>query len=298
MCTKVPLSSSLFGRFPSPMNAFDSPASLREALRRVAGNLWFSWLPGARALFEELGGERFAALAHNPTALLAELNDDELAAHATPEYLERVERVLQEFDAEEHRRTWWQRREEDDRFCVAYFCCEFGLDASLPIYSGGLGILAGDHLKSASDLGIPLVGVGLLYQKGYFQQYLNADGWQQELYPVTDFYSMAVQPVLRDGRQLSIEISYPGRLLTARVWLTLVGRVPLYLLDTNIPQNSPSDRNITGELYGGDMELRIQQEILLGIGGIRALRAVGIDPVVCHMNEGHSAFLGLERIRS
>ncbi len=279
------------------MNAFDSPASLREALRRVAGNLWFSWLPGARALFEELGGERFAALAHNPTALLAELNDDELAAHATPEYLERVERVLQEFDAEEHRRTWWQRREEDDRFCVAYFSCEFGLDASLPIYSGGLGVLAGDHLKSASDLGVPLVGVGLFYREGYFRQQLDTSDWQTERYPENDPERL---PLTLEEVRPVVEIADESGMLvpvSVQVWRVQVGRIPLYLLDTDVDGNPEWARTITDKLYGGDRQHRLQQEIVLGVGGVRTLRGMGVNPTVFHMNEGHSAFLQLERLR-
>ena len=181
---------------------------------------------------------------------------------------------------------------------VAYFSAEFGLTECIPNYAGGLGILAGDHLKSASDAGLPLVGVGLLYQRGYFQQYLNADGWQQETFPVNDFSTLPLVPET-DARHgpLTISVEFPGRLTYARVWKAQVGRVRLYLLDTNVPQNSDEDRQITGALYGGDGEHRLQQEIVLGIGGMRALAALGIRPVVCHMNEGHSAFLGLERTR-
>src|SRR6266852_5535119 len=155
------------------MTSFASPASVRDALRTIAGNLWFTWLPGARALFEELDPARFAALGHNPTALLEALSDEELAARATPEYVKQLERVLARTEAELQRSTWWERRAEDARFTVAYFSSEFGLDESLPIYSGGLGVLAGDHLKSASDLGVPLVGVGLFYREGYFRQELD-----------------------------------------------------------------------------------------------------------------------------
>jgi len=279
------------------MNAFDNPASLREALRRVAGNLWFSWLPGARALFEELGPERFAALAHNPTALLAELSDDELAAHATPEYLDRLERVLHEFDAEEQRPTWWDRREEDDRFGVAYFSCEFGLDASLPIYSGGLGVLAGDHLKSASDLGVPLVGVGLFYREGYFRQQLDASDWQTERYPENDPERLPL--ALEEVRPIVEIADESGALVpvTVQVWRVEVGRIPLYLLDTDVDGNPDWARTITDKLYGGDRQHRLQQEIVLGVGGVRTLRALGVNPTVFHMNEGHSAFFQLERLR-
>ena len=279
------------------MNAFDSPASLRDALRGIAGNLWFSWLPGARALFEELDPERFAALGHNPTALLAALDDDELAARATPEFLERFERVLQEFDAEEHRRTWWQRREEDERFCVAYFSCEFGLDASLPIYSGGLGVLAGDHLKSASDLGVPLVGLGLFYREGYFRQQLDARDWQTERYPENDPELLPL--ALEDVRPV-VELADESGVLvpvTVQVWRVQVGRIPLYLLDTDVDGNPAWARTITDRLYGGDREHRLHQEVVLGVGGVRTLRGLGINPTVFHMNEGHSAFFQLERLR-
>ena len=159
-------------------------------------------------------------------------------------------------------------------------------------------MLAGDHLKSASDLGLPLVGVGLMYREGYFRQYLNVDGWQQERYPENDFFNLPLIPETdADGTPLLVSVPLPGRDVCARIWRIQVGRVPLYLLDTNIPQNSAEDRGITAQLYGGDHDMRIRQEIVLGIGGIRALQALGKPPTVCHMNEGHSAFCGLERIR-
>ena len=181
---------------------------------------------------------------------------------------------------------------------VAYFSAEFGLTECLPNYSGGLGILAGDYLKSASDLGLPLVGVGLLYQQGYFRQYLNADGWQQERYPDNDFYTLPLRLERdADGTPVTVSVEYPWGPIVAQVWRVQVGRVPLYLLDTNIPVNRQADQDITDQLYGGDREMRIKQEILLGIGGYRALRAVGMRPSVCHMNEGHAAFLSLERCR-
>jgi alpha-glucan phosphorylase-like protein len=159
-------------------------------------------------------------------------------------------------------------------------------------------VLAGDHLKSSSDLNLPLVGIGLLYQQGYFRQYLNADGWQQQRYPENDFYNLPLKPERdSEGRPLTICVEFPGRPVFAQVWRVQVGRIPLILLDTNIPQNTPTDQNITDQLYGGDIEMRLQQELILGIGGLRALAAMGIKPTVCHMNEGHSAFLALERAR-
>jgi len=187
---------------------------------------------------------------------------------------------------------------ENNNVKIAYFSAEFGLTECMPNYSGGLGVLSGDHLKSASDLGLPFVGIGLLYQEGYFRQYLNADGWQGELYPKNDFYNMPIQLQYKDdGTPIMIEVDYPGRKVYAQIWKVAVGRVDLYLLDTNISLNNEVDRNITDELYGGDSETRIQQEIMLGIGGMRALKALDITPTVFHMNEGHSAFLSLERIR-
>src|SRR5438105_4082429 len=168
------------------MHPLDSPADVRGALHAIAGNLWFSWLPGARALFAELDPQRFEQLGHNPIALLGEVSDERLATAATPDYLDRLRQVLAELAAEQARQTWWQRRQEDERFLVAYFSTEFGLDESLPIYSGGLGVLAGDHLKSASDLGVPLVAIGLFYREGYFRQELDDQDWQTERYPEND----------------------------------------------------------------------------------------------------------------
>jgi starch phosphorylase len=181
---------------------------------------------------------------------------------------------------------------------VAYFCAEFGIVEGIRLYSGGLGILAGDHLKSASDLGVPLVAVGLLYRRGYFRQYLNADGWQQEQYPEADFHALPLTLERRtDGSPVTVQVQFPGRALQVQVWRAQVGRVPLYLLDTDVEDNRPEDRAVTSTLYGGDKDMRIRQEIVLGVGGLRALKALGIEPTVCHMNEGHAAFLAAERIR-
>jgi starch phosphorylase len=279
------------------MSTFDSSASARDALRAIAGNLWFSWLPGARALFEDLDPGRFAALDHNPTALIDALSDTELAARATPEYLERLHRVRARIEAEAQRPTWWERRGEDDRFSVAYFSCEFGLDESLPIYSGGLGVLAGDHLKSASDLGVPLVAIGLFYREGYFRQELDAADRQVERYPDNDPARLPLQLVpvspavdLADSSGVLVPVR-------VQVWRAQVGRVPLYLLDTDVDGNPDWARTITDKLYGGDREHRLRQELVLGVGGVRVLRGLGLDPTVFHMNEGHSGFLQLERLR-
>jgi len=280
------------------MSRPDNAASLRDALRRIADNLWFTWLGDARTLFGELDAARFDALDHNPTALLAELSDAQLeAAVSSPELVERVESVLAAFGAEAARPTWWQGRREDDRFSVAYFSTEFGLDESLPIYSGGLGVLAGDHLKSASDLGIPLVAVGLFYREGYFRQELDAADWQGERYPANDpsrlpLHAEDVTPVIEIAEESGALVP-----VQARVWRIDVGRIPLYLLDTDVEANPPWARTITDRLYGGDRRHRLHQELVLGIGGVRALRALGFEPTVFHMNEGHSAFLQLERLR-
>jgi starch phosphorylase len=196
--------------------------------------------------------------------------------------------------------SWFERNfPHHQNVKIAYFCAEFGIAECLPVFSGGLGMLAGDHLKSASDLGLPLVGIGLLYQRGYFRQYLNNDGWQQESTPVNDFFNMPIKLVRHhdDGSPLEISLPFLDRTLKSQIWQVEVGRVPLYLLDSNVPDNTPEDRQITDQLYGGDNEQRIRQEILLGIGGLRVLDALGIRPEVCHLNEGHSAFLALERTR-
>ncbi len=276
------------------MNELDSPADLRAALREISGNLWFSWLPRARHLFARLDPDRFAALDHNPTALLAELSDDELWARVDRELLERVRAEL---ERERERRTWWERRDEDERFLVAYFSCEFGLDESLPIYSGGLGVLSGDHLKSASDLGVPLVALGLFYRNGYFRQVLDASGWQEERYPPND---PARLPLHEAGASVTVALPDEEDALVdvrVHVWRVQVGRISLFLLDTDVDGNPEWARSITDALYGGDRLHRIRQELVLGIGGVRALRALGLEPTVFHMNEGHSAFLQLERLR-
>ena len=264
------------------------------ALRKLAHNLWFSWLPGARDLFARLDPERFTALNDNPAALVAGLSDDELRARVDHDLLARV---LGELAGERTRTTWWDRRSEDSRFLVAYFSAEFGLDESLPIYSGGLGVLAGDHLKSASDLGVPLVAVGLLYRNGYFRQRLDEGGWQGEGYPANDPEQL---PILLQDVATTVELPDDEDVATtvrAHVWLAQVGRVALYLLDTDVDDNPEWARTITDALYGGDRQHRLRQELVLGIGGVRALRALGLEPTVFHLNEGHSAFLQLERLR-
>lgn len=272
------------------------PAPL-ERLRAVAYNVRWAWDHDAIELFRRLDSNLWESSGHNPVKMLAGIDQERLvAAAADDSFLAHLDRVCAGFD--ESGMSWFRRQHGNtDGLSVAYFSAEFGLTECLSIFAGGLGVLAGDHLKSASDLGIPLAGVGLLYQQGYFQQYLNQAGWQQEAYEDNDFLTLPLRPVRRDGADVAVEVEYPGRRVRARVWQVTVGRVPLYLLDTNIPANSSEDRDITDQLYGGDIEMRLKQEILLGIGGYRALDALGIAPTVCHMNEGHSAFLAIERVR-
>jgi starch phosphorylase len=278
------------------------PAAI-EALRTIAYNLHWSWSVNAIELFRRLDHDLWEASGHNPVLMLGSIEQEKLEqAAASDAFLDHMQRVADDLETYmSSDRTWFARMcPEGARECsVAYFSSEFGLTECLSIFAGGLGMLAGDHLKSASDLGLPLTGVGLLYQEGYFKQYLNQAGWQQEVYEDNDFHNLPLSPAIDPaGRPVRVEVAFPGRPVFAQVWRAQVGRVPLYLLDTNTDANGRSqDREITRQLYGGDNEMRLQQEILLGIGGYRALEALGVAPTVFHMNEGHSAFLALERAR-
>ncbi len=287
-----------------PLRTFTIAPSLPDKLKPlldIAHNLWVSWHGEARDLFRRLDSDGWEAVYHNPVALLGRIDQQRLEEMAQDEgFLAHVERVQTTLQTYLRKPGWWPKTYGGDRSTpqVAYFCAEYGISECLPIYSGGLGVLAGDHLKSASALDIPLVAVGLLYQQGFFRQRLNADGWQLELFPRNDFHNMPVELVRdNDGEPVTIQVEMANRTCHAQVWLAHVGRIHLFLMDTNVPQNSPEDRHITAQLYGGDQEMRIRQEILLGIGGVRMLRALGISPKAFHMNEGHSAFLGLERVR-
>jgi glycogen phosphorylase len=299
-----------------PIRTFNVSPSLPsrlEPLRKLAANIHLDWNVDARDLFRRLDPELWDSSHHNPVLMLGTISQERLREVTEDEgFLAQMDRVARELNdylserllGEVHRVPSWYYKQRSKAVTsgtqeyYAYFSAEFGLTDCLPIYSGGLGVLAGDHLKSASDLGLPLVGVGLLYQRGYFSQYLNADGWQQERYPINDFYNMPLHLERnQDGSELRIEVDFPGRTVYARVWRIRVGAVPLYLMDTNIEPNNPYDHDITDELYGGDIDLRIHQEILLGIGGTKMLRALGLNVTAFHMNEGHSAFLALERIR-
>jgi starch phosphorylase len=275
------------------------PASL-TALEKLAFNLLWCWDRDAIDLFRRLDEDLWDSTFHNPVLMLGRMSQQSfsrlLEDEAFMDHLNQVTERFEQYLANE--RTWFRKFHDQELPLFAYFSAEFGLTECLKIYSGGLGILAGDSLKSSSDLGVPLVGVGLLYQEGYFRQYLNADGWQQERCDVNDFSNLPVRPLLdSEGSPVTITVRIERRDVRIRCWSVEVGRVPLFLLDTNIPENTPQDQKITSNLYGGDIEMRIKQEIVLGVGGVRMLRAMGLDPVVYHMNEGHSAFLALERAR-
>ncbi len=275
------------------------PDSLKD-LEFIAANMFWSWNPEYEALFKRIDSGLWSSCGHNPVKLLGSVPQERFNSLAEDQgFLCELKRDSEKLREYLEQPTWFGKVcSECDNSVIAYFSAEFGIHESLPIYAGGLGILAGDHLKSASDLGVPLVGVGLLYQKGYFRQLLNVDGWQQEVYVDSDFYNMPIELVRKQsGRPLTISVEYPGRSVYAQIWRVHVGRLKLYLLDTNIDANSSTDRMITAALYGGDRELRIRQEIMLGIGGFKALAAMNITPAVCHINEGHAAFMALERIR-
>lgn len=284
------------------IRSFEVVPSLPEPLRplmRIANNLWWTWHPEAVELFVRLDRDLWHESHHNPVKMLGMVSQATLDEAAADEgFLTSLSLAVENIDRHEARTPWLESiKKESKGYTIAYFCAEFGMTESLQIYSGGLGCLAGDHLKSASELGLPLVAVGLLYRNGYFQQYLNSDGWQQEYTPDLDFSTLPVDPVKDEsGAQIKVVVHLPGRDVHIALWKTVVGRIPLYLLDTNLQENNEADRDITSQLYGGDMEMRIKQEIVLGIGGVRALEAINITPDVCHMNEGHSAFMALERI--
>ncbi|AFZ65985.1 alpha-glucan family phosphorylase [Deinococcus peraridilitoris] len=274
------------------------PAELRR-LEELAYNLYWSWTPHAQALYQDLDPALWERFNHNPLRVLLEVAQsrlDELARDSR--YLARVRRVLADFDAYLQAPTTWAKHNAAELGQIAYFSMEYGFYESLPIYSGGLGILAGDHCKSASDLGLPFAAVGLLFHQGYFRQMINKDGWQEEAYDELDLTTLPIKPARTpEGKEVRLAVPVAGRDVHIRVWTLLVGRIPVYLLDTNVPENSEADRALTARLYGPGQDLRIQQELVLGVGGVRALRQLGVNATVFHMNEGHAAFLGLERIR-
>ncbi|MDD5369512.1 MAG: alpha-glucan family phosphorylase [Anaerolineaceae bacterium] len=281
-------------------NHFSLPRRINR-LSELTYNLWWIWNPDAQALFAQIDKALWERVYHNPVVFLRQVERARLNAVTFDRYfLEYYDRVFRNFDQYmQSQNTWFKHTYPViAKQYIAYFSFEFGLHESLPVYAGGLGILSGDHLKEASDLGLPLVAVGFLYTQGYFSQKISEDGWQETRNIFLKFDDLPLIPLThQDGSSVSITIELPGRIVTARLWEAQVGRVPLILLDTNIDVNDPADRQLTARLYTSDMELRISQEILLGVGGVRALRELGYDPSVWHMNEGHSAFLTLERAR-
>jgi glycogen phosphorylase len=287
------------GEVVKPVSTFTVQPSLPEALRpllRIAYNLRWSWDHAAIDLFRRLDRDGWERCNRNPVLLLGTLQQSVLDAAANEEsFLAHQRGVVEKFDSYLTGEGSWYRREHEkhDGLLVAYFSAEFGITECLAIFAGGLGVLAGDHLKASSDLGLPLVAVGLLYQQGYFRQFLNAAGWQQEAFEKNDFHTWPIQKV----PNVEVRVELPSGQVAAQVWKVNVGRLQFFLLDTDIPANLPEHRAITNQLYGGDLEARLRQEILLGIGGYRMLEALGLRPTVYHMNEGHSAFLALEHVK-
>ncbi|MGB7872815.1 MAG: alpha-glucan family phosphorylase [Anaerolineales bacterium] len=281
-------------------NHFDLPRRI-DRLGELAYNLWWTWQPNAQRLFSRIDNDLWEHLSHNPILLLRQVERSALNEVAQDnQYLALYDNVFADFDTYLLKADNWSDRTHPELASkpIAYFSMEFGLHETLPIYSGGLGVLSGDHLKEASDLGLPLVGVGLMYAEGYFSQRISEDGWQDSLNNPLRFQDMLVLPVLsEDGKPLIVSVMMPDRQVDLRLWEIRVGRVPLFLMDSDVESNDPEDRMLTARLYWSDLDRRIMQEIVLGVGGVRALRALGYNPSVWHMNEGHAAFLTLERAR-
>ena len=269
-------------------------------LADLADNLWWSWRPQARNLFKAVSYPLWKSTRHNPVRMLQTVRPGRLEALAQdPAFLSVYDRVVSDFHSElDDGHLWFSRQHPDLRAPVAYFSAEFGVHGSLPIYSGGLGVLSGDHCKEVSDLGLPFVGVGFIYPQGYFRQHIPPSGLQEAAYDTLNFDQVPLFPVLdENGGRLTLQVTLRGVPVHVQVWQVSVGRVNLYLMDTNVHQNEPWDRDLSARLYGGDQETRIRQEMVLGLGGVRVLRSLGIAPGVWHMNEGHSAFMVLERLR-
>lgn len=278
---------------------FDLPRRINR-LGELSYNLWWAWNPTALRLFNRIDNSLWERVNHNPVRFLRELERSALnAAAQNANYLDVYDQVFSEFDEYLGRQdTWFATEHPEHQEQIAYFSMEFGLHETLPIYSGGLGVLSGDHLKETSDLGLPLVGIGLLYSEGYFSQRISEDGWQDAINNPMNFADLPILPVLKeDGLPITIQVDFPFGPVIARIWEVRVGRTPLYLMDTNMDANPPMARQLTTRLYWSDINLRIMQEIVLGIGGVRALRALGFNPTVWHMNEGHAAFMTLEKAR-
>lgn len=288
--------------FRETPNHFSLPRRIGR-LGELAYNLWWVWNPDAQRLFTQIDRPLWELVYHNPVAFLRRIERAQLNAAADDRYyVDLYDRVLRDFDAYmTSDATWWRStypRQAANDAQIAYFSFEFGIHESLPVYAGGLGILSGDHLKEASDMGLPLVALGFYYTQGYFSQKISEDGWQETRNLVLNFEDMPVVPLSgADGGPMTIAVTLAGRKVVARILEVQVGRIPLYLLDTDLEQNNPADRQLTARLYTSDQEVRIAQEILLGIGGVRAVHQLGYTPTVWHMNEGHSAFLTIQRIR-
>ncbi len=270
-------------------------------LGELAYNLWWSWTPDARRLWRRLDYPLWKQTRHNPVAMLQEISEKRINEVAQDSaFVRHYNKVMLVYDEMiGSKQTWFhQAHAAQTEKTIAYFSFEFGLHSSLPIYSGGLGILSGDHIKESSDLGLPFVGIGFMYPQGYFRQRLPSHGWQESFYHQLDMNNAPIMPVLdHNGQDVKISVDISGRPVYAKLWLVRVGRNPLYLMDTDVDENEPWDRELSARLYSGDSETRVRQEMMLGIGGVRALRKLGINPSVWHMNEGHSAFLILESIR-
>jgi len=272
-----------------------------EGLDELAHNLWWSWHIEARQLFKALDNALWRATGHNSVKLLHQIESHRLvAASQDPVFLKKYDSVMSDFkDAMSGADTWFNKQHPHlGQHTIAYFSLEFAIHNSLPLYAGGLGVLTGDYCKESSDLGLPLVGVGFMYPQGYFHQHISADGWQEEVYEQLNFDEASISPVLNaEGQPIIVEVSLDTKPIRVTVWQVNVGRVKLYLLDTNVEGNSPSDRELSARLYAGDQETRLQKQIVIGIGGVRVLRALGIEPTIWHANEGYTAFMTLERVR-
>jgi len=286
------------------MNRYAGLPPLPDRINRlaeIAVDLWWAWNAEGRTVFRSLDYQLWRTTAHNPVRMLWQVPREQLErAAGDPGFVALYDRAIAALDAARAaHNTWWTRSyPQHSSQSIAYFSAEFALHQSLPIYAGGLGVLAGDHCKEASDLGVPLIGVGFMYPQGYFHQHVSAEGWQEESYERLTWADAPIEPALTpDGKPCITAVPLGDRSVLVAVWRIRLGRVKLYLLDTDLEENAPWDRELSARLYGGDRETRVQQEIILGIGGVRALKALGSDPVVFHLNEGHAAFVVLQRIR-
>ncbi len=281
-------------------NHFDLPKQLKR-LGELAYNLWWTWEKDCQRMYRDIDFDLWEKTYHNPVKFLRQVERSRINEMQNDlHFMKKYNDVIEEFDKYvQSENTWFDTTyPKKKKELVAYLSSEFGMHETLPIYAGGLGILSGDHIKEASDLGIPMVGVGFLYTNGYFSQKITEDGWQEARYMNLKFEELPVSPVIdENGAPLTVKVDLPGREILVRVWNIQVGRVPLYLLDSNVDGNSDADRQLTARLYSSDLDLKITQEVILGIGGVRTLRKLGYEPTAWHMNEGHSAFSSLERAR-